>query len=166
MLFLGSLSNLCATCECPVCPTDEHLHGREQRHDHAPGGLDAGAAAEPWRGPTGNSLAVYIRTAGAGEPAQYTWSFVGLTGGVVGGIQSFSGVDPANPIDVENGETTSCTAGASRRVRHPLYANERNALSTEKREDLDATKKKWPMLIAFELFVAILIFVGFVWFTR
>jgi RHS repeat-associated protein len=54
---------------------------------------------------TSNSLAVYRKTAATGEPASHTW---GVAGGafLVGGIQSFSGVDTANPIDAESGQTT------------------------------------------------------------
>ncbi|HXF66699.1 MAG TPA: DUF6701 domain-containing protein [Burkholderiales bacterium] len=53
-----------------------------------------------------NSLAVYIRVAGASEPASYTWNLSGFTH-AVGGIQAFSGADTASPIDVENGQTTA-----------------------------------------------------------
>ena len=55
---------------------------------------------------TSNSLAVYRKTAAAGEPASHTW---GVAGGafLVGGIQSFSGVDTANPIDAEAGQSTA-----------------------------------------------------------
>ena len=54
---------------------------------------------------TSNSLAVYRKTAVTGEPASHTWGVAG-GGFLVGGIQSFSGVDTANPIDAENGQTT------------------------------------------------------------
>ena len=54
---------------------------------------------------TANSLAVYYKVAGAGEPASYTWTFSTSTGSA-GGIQTFSGVDTAAPIDVENGQNT------------------------------------------------------------
>ena len=52
-----------------------------------------------------NSLAVYRRTATAGEPGSHTWA---IAGGefLVGGIQGFSGADTANPLDVENGQST------------------------------------------------------------
>ena len=52
-----------------------------------------------------NSLLVYYRVAGAGEPANYAWGFSSSTGST-GGILSFSGVDTASPIDVENGQPT------------------------------------------------------------
>jgi RHS repeat-associated protein len=54
---------------------------------------------------TSNSLAVYRKTAATGEPASHTW---GVAGGafLVGGIQAFSGVDTANPIDAEGGQST------------------------------------------------------------
>ena len=55
---------------------------------------------------TANSLAVYRRTAVAGEPSSHAFLVAG-GGFVVGGIQGFSGVDTANPIDVENGQTTA-----------------------------------------------------------
>jgi MSHA biogenesis protein MshQ len=59
-------------------------------------------------GTTGNynSLAVYRKLAGASEPASYTWTFSASTP-AAGGIQSFSGVDPGTPVDVENGQSTS-----------------------------------------------------------
>ena len=53
-----------------------------------------------------NSLAVYRKTAGASEPADYTWTMSGAANSV-GGIQAFSGVDTTSPIDVENGHTTA-----------------------------------------------------------
>jgi len=52
-----------------------------------------------------NSLVVYYRVAGAGEPASYSWTFSTSTGSA-GGILSFSGVNTATPIDVENGQAT------------------------------------------------------------
>jgi MSHA biogenesis protein MshQ len=56
-------------------------------------------------GPTSNSLAVYRKLATASEPASYAWS-VGGGSYTVGGIQAFYNVDPATPIDVENGQAT------------------------------------------------------------
>jgi MSHA biogenesis protein MshQ len=53
-----------------------------------------------------NSLAVYIKVAGASEPATYTWG-VSSSSGATGGIQSFAGVDISSPIDVQNGQTTA-----------------------------------------------------------
>jgi MSHA biogenesis protein MshQ len=53
-----------------------------------------------------NSLAVYRRVAGSSEPASYKWTLSG-SNYAVGGIQSFFGIDTANPIDVENGQTTA-----------------------------------------------------------
>jgi hypothetical protein len=53
----------------------------------------------------GNGLATCVRTAASGEPASYTWTFSASTG-TSGGIMSFSGVDLASPINVENGQTT------------------------------------------------------------
>jgi RHS repeat-associated protein len=59
---------------------------------------------------TSNALAVYRKTAVAGEPASQVFAIAGGTF-LVGGIQAFSGVDTTNPIDIENGQTTvSATA--------------------------------------------------------
>ena len=55
---------------------------------------------------TANSLAVYSKVAGASEPESYAWA-VGGASFAVGGIQAFFNVDTANPIDVENGQTTA-----------------------------------------------------------
>ncbi len=52
-----------------------------------------------------NSLAVYIKVAGTSEPSNYIWSF-SATGRCSGGIVAFSGVNTANPINVENGQST------------------------------------------------------------
>ena len=52
-----------------------------------------------------NSLAVYRKVAGTAEPASYVWNLTGDTY-TVGGIQAFYNVDTANPVDVENGQTT------------------------------------------------------------
>jgi len=54
---------------------------------------------------TANALAVYWRTAQAGEPSAHAWAIAGGAF-LVGGIQAFSGVDTANPVDVENGQST------------------------------------------------------------
>jgi RHS repeat-associated protein len=54
---------------------------------------------------TSNALAVYRRTAVAGEPASHIFIIAGGAF-LVGGIQAFSGVDTANPVDVENGQST------------------------------------------------------------
>ncbi len=53
-----------------------------------------------------NSLATYYRVAGSSEPTSYTWSF-STTAGSAGGIQSFTGVDTSNPVDVEAGQNTA-----------------------------------------------------------
>ena len=53
-----------------------------------------------------NSLATYYRVAGSSEPTSYTWT-LGSSAGAAGGIQSFSGVNTANPIDVEGGQNTA-----------------------------------------------------------
>jgi hypothetical protein len=53
-----------------------------------------------------NSLAVYYKVADSAEPASYTWTLSTSTG-IAGGIQTFRGVDTADPIDVENGGNTA-----------------------------------------------------------
>jgi hypothetical protein len=54
---------------------------------------------------TNNSLAVYRKVHAVTEPTSYAWTFsANVT--VVGGIQAYSGVDIANPIDLENGVAT------------------------------------------------------------
>src|ERR1017187_6374906 len=50
-----------------------------------------------------SSLTVYYKVAGTSEPASYNWTF-NTSAGAAGGIQSFSGVDALNPIDVEAGQ--------------------------------------------------------------
>lgn len=52
-----------------------------------------------------NSLAVYLKTASAGEPASYTWSLSAPTGSA-GGISAFSGVDTSSPVDSDAGQST------------------------------------------------------------
>ena len=64
---------------------------------------------------TTSSLAIYWRAADASDSSVYgyTWSVSGATN-PVGTIESFSGADTANPIDVENGQqTASGTAQAT-----------------------------------------------------
>ena len=56
-------------------------------------------------GPTSNSLVIYRKFAVAGEPVNYMWQVSGATA-VVGGIQSFVGVDPTTPVDAEAGQAT------------------------------------------------------------
>lgn len=53
-----------------------------------------------------SSLAVYRKVATSSESSSFTWSFSGATY-AAGGIQSFTGVDTTNPVDVENGQGTS-----------------------------------------------------------
>lgn len=59
---------------------------------------------------TGSRIATYYRVATAGEPASYTWALSGGHGGAAGGIVSYSGVDPLNPIDVSAGAATPSAA--------------------------------------------------------
>jgi hypothetical protein len=53
-----------------------------------------------------NSLAVYYKVAGASEPTSYAWT-LSTSAGSVGGIQTFSGINTVNPIDVEAGVNTA-----------------------------------------------------------
>ena len=53
-----------------------------------------------------SSLAVYRRVATMGEPANHAWTLSTSTGSA-GGIAAFTGVDPATPVDVENGAPTA-----------------------------------------------------------
>ena len=55
-----------------------------------------------------NSLVVFYKVAGAAEPASYTWTADTSTG-MAGGIVCFSGVDTANPVDVEAGQISGNT---------------------------------------------------------
>ena len=55
---------------------------------------------------TRNSLFIYRKVDGGAEPASYTWNFSNFSF-ASGGIQSFSGVNTATPIDVENGVATA-----------------------------------------------------------
>ncbi len=55
---------------------------------------------------TGNALATYWKAATDTEPATYGWTFNTSTGST-GGILSFAGVDPANPVDVDSGQSTA-----------------------------------------------------------
>jgi hypothetical protein len=58
-------------------------------------------------GGASNRFATYIRVVTGLESASYSWSFSGGTfSGAVGAITTFSGVDSANPIDAEGGNTT------------------------------------------------------------
>jgi hypothetical protein len=57
-------------------------------------------------GPTANTLAVYYKVATASEPASYAWGVSGSSFSV-GGVQAFTGVDTAAPIDAENGQPTA-----------------------------------------------------------
>jgi hypothetical protein len=52
------------------------------------------------------SLLTYWRAAAAGEPATYTWTLSG-TDHAAGGIQAFSGVDTAAPINASAGQQTA-----------------------------------------------------------
>ena len=54
---------------------------------------------------TASSLAVYYRVATASEPASYAWTFSASTGSA-GGIQTFSNVDTAAPINIDAGQNT------------------------------------------------------------
>src|SRR3989442_9570998 len=56
-----------------------------------------------------DSMAIFWRAADASDAsvASYTFTISNANNGWVGGIQSFSGVDTTNPIDVENGQVTA-----------------------------------------------------------
>ena len=56
--------------------------------------------------PTSNALVIFRKFAASMEPASYQWTIAGATS-VVGGIQSFAGVDPASPIVDQNGAATA-----------------------------------------------------------
>jgi MSHA biogenesis protein MshQ len=59
-----------------------------------------------------NSLAIYSKVAGGAEPGSYMWTLSGFTH-AVGGIQSFSGVDTASPIDTPTGEGGQTTVSGT-----------------------------------------------------
>jgi hypothetical protein len=50
--------------------------------------------------------AVYVKVARADDPATFTWS-VSAARRLAGGITTFSGIDPANPVDAVNGATAN-----------------------------------------------------------
>jgi hypothetical protein len=61
---------------------------------------------------TGGTIrqAIYVRIAGASEPASYSFG-LSVAQSAAGGIVAYSGVDPANPVDVHGGQlNTSSTA--------------------------------------------------------
>jgi MSHA biogenesis protein MshQ len=73
---------------------------------------------------TDNSLAVYTKAAGASEPASYTWGVSGSTySHAVGGIQSFSGVDTAAAVNLENGQATASSTSHATPDITPTVAN-------------------------------------------
>lgn len=59
---------------------------------------------------SGSRVATYYRVATAGEPANYAWALSSAHNGAAGGIVSYSGVDPLNPIDVSAGAATPSAA--------------------------------------------------------
>ncbi|HEY7647760.1 MAG TPA: hypothetical protein VID04_02050 [Methylomirabilota bacterium] len=60
-----------------------------------------------------NALAVYRKVAGASEPGSYTWTVGPGHNGVVGGIQTFVGVDTTTPVDAESGQFTASLSVAT-----------------------------------------------------
>lgn len=56
-----------------------------------------------------NSLAVFRRVVTGSEPSFFTWDVTGAAYSA-GGIQAFSGVDTANPVDAEAGQATQLSA--------------------------------------------------------
>jgi protocatechuate 3,4-dioxygenase beta subunit len=81
---------------------------------------------------SGNSsgLDVYYKVAGTSEPASYNWTF-STSAGSAGGIQSFSGVDALNPIDVEAGQNTPVTLSVTAPSVTTRYANDMVVTSHE-----------------------------------
>jgi hypothetical protein len=81
---------------------------------------------------SGNSsgLDVYYKVAGTSEPASYNWTF-NSSAGAAGGIQSFSGVDALNPIDVEAGQNTPVTLSVTAPSVTTRYANDMVVTSHE-----------------------------------
>ena len=56
--------------------------------------------------------AVYVRVAGASEPASYVWTFSAAKA-AAGGIAAFAGVDVANPVDASAGQANSTVAAVT-----------------------------------------------------
>ncbi len=57
---------------------------------------------------SGTSLYIYRRSVSGVEPASYSWNFSNWAAGyAAGGIQTFSGVDTSNPIDVDSNGTNT-----------------------------------------------------------
>ena len=77
-----------------------------------------------------SSLAVYYKVAGTSEPASYNWTF-NTSAGAAGGIQSFSGVDALNPIDVEAGQNKSAALLITAPSVTTRYANDMIVTSHE-----------------------------------
>jgi hypothetical protein len=81
---------------------------------------------------SGNSsgLDIYYKVAGPSEPASYKWTLNTSTG-AAGGIQSFSGVDALNPIDVEAGQNKSVALSITAPSVTTRYANDMIVTSHE-----------------------------------
>jgi hypothetical protein len=77
-----------------------------------------------------SSLAVYYKVAGTSEPASYNWTF-NTSAGAAGGIQSFSGVDALNPIDVEAGQNKAVALLITAPSVTTRYANDMVVTSHE-----------------------------------
>lgn len=63
----------------------------------------------------GTSLtqAIFVRTAGGSEPANYTFPFSVATLSATGGIVAYSGLDPLSPIDVTGGQANTSSASVT-----------------------------------------------------
>jgi RHS repeat-associated protein len=63
----------------------------------------------------GTSLtqAIFVRTAGGSEPANYTFPFSVPTLSATGGIIAYSGLDPLSPIDVSGGQANTSSASVT-----------------------------------------------------
>jgi hypothetical protein len=72
---------------------------------------------------TANQLDTYYKVATAAEPASYSWT-LGANTGAAGGISAFIGVDPSDPIDVENGAATASSTNVAAPTITTLSTND------------------------------------------
>ena len=77
-----------------------------------------------------SGLDVYYKVAATSEPASYNWTF-NTSAGAAGGIQSFSGVDALNPIDVEAGQNKAVALLITAPSVTTRYANDMVVTSHE-----------------------------------
>lgn len=57
--------------------------------------------------------AVFVRTAGASEPASYTFTMNKPVASVVGGMLAVSGLDPVSPVDAHGGQTNASSTSVT-----------------------------------------------------